>query len=257
MYPILLETEYFILPAWHFFYVLGAINTYFLAIYLSNKDDAVGFDAINTLYVIGYISSYLGARAFSIIAEPPVEESVSGFFMQLFSFGSMTFYGGFIGGALGVGGFARLKKIPIANLCDVCFPSVFLGLFFGRIGCFLNGDDYGLLAAVEGTIPFWVFDFGDGSYRYPIQLVEAYFAMVIAIGSIRYRQSILKMLGPGGLGAISVAVYAICRFFIEIYRGDNRGWVIPEILSPAQFISIILVLLVIFWVRYRSVKARQ
>jgi prolipoprotein diacylglyceryltransferase len=40
--------------------------------------------------------------------------------------------------------------------------------------------------------------------------------------------------------------YSVARFIIEIYRGDPRGWAIPEVLSIAQAIGIVAALLAIF-----------
>src|SRR5678816_4433291 len=64
------------------------------------------------------------------------------------SFGLMVVIGVMVGmwwlaGALRGIWFARKRKLPIRRLGDAVLPALFLGQVFGRIGCFLVGDDYG------------------------------------------------------------------------------------------------------------------
>ncbi len=57
--------------------------------------------------------------------------------------GGLVFYGGFIGGAVALIILARVKKLNLAVITDLCALGVPLAHTFGRIGCFLNGCCYG------------------------------------------------------------------------------------------------------------------
>ncbi|MBV9470360.1 MAG: prolipoprotein diacylglyceryl transferase, partial [Abitibacteriaceae bacterium] len=62
--------------------------------------------------------------------------------MQIWS-GGLSFHGAIIGGVLVSAYYSWSKKISIGALLDLMAPSVFLGYFFGRIGCLFNGCCYG------------------------------------------------------------------------------------------------------------------
>ncbi len=59
----------------------------------------------------------------------------------------LSMYGGVIGGILAAVVFFAVKKIPFLPYADALAPSVGLGIFLTRIGCFLNGCCYGLPAS--------------------------------------------------------------------------------------------------------------
>ena len=57
--------------------------------------------------------------------------------------GGLVYYGGIPAGLLAAWWICRRRKISLLALGDVIIPSLFLGMAFGRIGCFLNGCCYG------------------------------------------------------------------------------------------------------------------
>ena len=75
----------------------------------------------------------------------------------LFSRGGFVWYGGFIGGVLGVVLNSWRRRVPIAFTAELVAPALALGYAIGRVGCFLVGDDYG----VPTTLP-WGVKFPDG-----------------------------------------------------------------------------------------------
>jgi phosphatidylglycerol:prolipoprotein diacylglycerol transferase len=80
---------------------------------------------------------------------------------SIFSGSGLVWYGGAIGGALGVSAWARWRGMLNWALTDLCAPSLALGYAIGRIGCQLSGDgDYGkawsgpwAMAYPNGTSP--------------------------------------------------------------------------------------------------------
>ncbi|MDG2334673.1 MAG: prolipoprotein diacylglyceryl transferase [Myxococcota bacterium] len=71
-----------------------------------------------------------------------------------FARAGITWYGGLMGGTLaGVLG-CRFLKIPTLAFSNAVAPALAVGQSFGRIGCFLVGDDYGKVSSVPWAIAF-------------------------------------------------------------------------------------------------------
>lgn len=124
-----------------------------------------------------------------------------------------TIVGGIIGGVLAVWATKRALGIK-QRLGNYLVPSLGLGIFFGRIGCFLAGCCYGAAT----TVP-WAVDFGDGVLRNPTQLYEAAFALML----FAYAQWTLDRHEPGRLFRAFMIAYFSWRFGIEFLRA-NPTW---------------------------------
>ena len=127
-------------------------------------------------------------------------------------FGGMVFYGGFIGGAIGIMFYCRVinKKLNKNNFLDIYAVLTPLFHIFGRIGCFLGGCCYG----VESEFGFTV----HGNTLNPM-----------------FNKNIMR----DKLIYIYMLVYPVVRFIDEFFRGDAyRGFLFG--LSTSQWISIIL-----------------
>jgi phosphatidylglycerol---prolipoprotein diacylglyceryl transferase len=71
-----------------------------------------------------------------------------------FSRGGFVWYGGFLGGVLGVVFNSWRKRVPIAFTADLVAPALTLGYAIGRVGCFLVGDDYGVPSSLPWAVKF-------------------------------------------------------------------------------------------------------
>ncbi len=61
----------------------------------------------------------------------------------LFSRGGLVWYGGFLGGALGVVLNGWRLRVPARWTMQICAPALAAAYALGRVGCFLVNDDYG------------------------------------------------------------------------------------------------------------------
>ncbi len=68
--------------------------------------------------------------------------------------GGMSFHGGLIGTILAMTLFARRRSIRLWSLFDVVAAVVPIGLFFGRIANFINGELWGRLSSAPWAIVF-------------------------------------------------------------------------------------------------------
>jgi phosphatidylglycerol:prolipoprotein diacylglycerol transferase len=81
---------------------------------------------------IGYSLFYAGDR---LLADP--------FYLLRIWEGGMSFHGGLLGVLLALYFFARRQRISYFQTTDFVAPLVPLGLFFGRLGNFINGELWG------------------------------------------------------------------------------------------------------------------
>ena len=253
MYPILLDWQGIVLPTWYVCFLLAALAALWAALKLQPRVwPGSGKDLIN-LYLICYLSGYLGARLLSLGIDDPCRGWDCA--AQLLQLGSLTLYGGVLL-AFGLGFvYVRAKKLPLREVLDCLVPALLLGVCVGRIGCFLNGDDYGIV-----TNSWWgvVFpNLGDGLARYPTQLFEAAFCLLLFIGCYYGHPHLKRWLGAGATGLVGAGGYAVLRFANEYLRGDYRGWVIEQSLSTSQFISLIVLASVLLYFIVQAKNSRQ
>ena len=188
-----------------------------------------------------------------------------------------VFYGGFIAAVIVSIVVMRIYHLPWWKTADAFAPAIAIGTAIGRIGCFSAGCCWGkpTMSAI-GThfsergheitgVPtivshladpvareFWSQKLGgmfSAIYLYPTQLFEAA-ATLIIFGFLMWLRKRRKFEGQI---ILSYAIlYAVARFAIEFWRGDDRGSLIG--LSTSQFIAVIIFAgsVVLFLIRYRQ-----
>lgn len=76
--------------------------------------------------------------------------------------GGLVVYGSVIGGLIAIAFWSRKYRFNLLTLADCVTPAFFIGLAFGRIGCFLNGCCYGGLC--DASLPSITFPSGSPAY---------------------------------------------------------------------------------------------
>jgi phosphatidylglycerol:prolipoprotein diacylglycerol transferase len=174
--------------------------------------------------------------------------------------GGLSFHGAFIGGVGTLAYFSWKRKIPLATLCDLITPSVFLGYFFGRIGCLLNGCCYGYAC----NLP-WAMRFPDEHHpgfltppSHPAQLYSALMAMGLFFVMQRAKLSPKFNQFRGQLTLLFLAFYAVERGVMEYFRTGvtaPAAFGIPW-LTAAQAVSLVaLAIIALLWI-YLSQSAQ-
>jgi phosphatidylglycerol:prolipoprotein diacylglycerol transferase len=267
MRPILFNLFGWEVPSWHFFFVAAALVAFFIAQWAGRvalrrgEESAQLFlDRLPQIFVVCYVSGWFGARALSIVVEQFEVTTFQDFTGALFSFGPMTFYGGaFAAVVFGIAFSLHARvRLPFALDCGILGGVAALGV--GRIGCHLNGDDYGLPVADQASAPWWsvrfpVLDDG-GLYRYPVQLQEAVASFLIVIVGVwifnqTYPPVCENVSGPknekakllsGAVAAWTALLSALNRFFNESLRGDPRGFFFSTQISTSSGIALLVVI---------------
>lgn len=130
--------------------------------------------------------------------------------------GGMSFHGGAIGVAVAMLLFARFRKIAPLRLSDVVVCAVPIGLFFGRIANFVNGELWGRVTDVPWAV---VFPAGGAVARHPSQLYEAILEglVLFVILNVLERFTTIRQF-PGALTGVFLIGYAVARTFAELFR---------------------------------------
>ncbi|KQR34163.1 prolipoprotein diacylglyceryl transferase [Rhizobium sp. Leaf155] len=130
--------------------------------------------------------------------------------------GGMSFHGGLLGTTIAMILFARRNGIPVWSMFDIIAAVAPVGLFFGRIANFINGELWGRLTDVPWAV---VFPTGGPFARHPSQLYEAGLegiVLLIILSILIWAFKALKT--PGTVTGTFVAGYALSRIFVEFFR---------------------------------------
>lgn len=158
-----------------------------------------------------------------------------------FVLGGATFYGGLIASLLVWSLLLcckRKKKVSALSRLDDLAAGIPLGHMFGRIGCFFGGCCFG-----TPTDPPLGVIFPDGSPAaavygenvpvHPVQLYEALFLLILSLYLFFFQKR--------HSFSVYLIVYGLGRFILEYFRADERGRIFSVPLSPAQVISVFLI----------------
>src|SRR5216117_3045759 len=165
-----------------------------------------------------------------------------------------VFYGGLILAVAVALLYIQRVGLPLWTTFDVFAPGIALGHVVGRFGCLFAGCCYGKPTTkawgITFTDPFAAANVGTplGVPLHPTQLYEAGAELLILIVLLVTERKGRPF--PGRTFWLYMILYAISRYIIEFYRGDERGTV--GMFSTSQFISILLVPLAIVMLVYLS-----
>ncbi len=160
--------------------------------------------------------------------------------------GGMASHGGFVGVLLAIIWFARKQGHSILALSDVLVTVGPLGLCFGRIANFINGELWGRVTNVPWAVIFPYspskFDTTTGIYgpepRHPSQLYEAALEGLLPFLYLQWRYWRTKP-SMGQLSGEFLIFYGITRIICEVYRQPDADLILG--LSRGQFYSIFMI----------------
>ena len=153
--------------------------------------------------------------------------------------GGMSFHGALIGIILGTYWFSIKKNISTFFLLDIISFVAPIGIFFGRIANFVNGELVG-----KTTDVFWgvIFPNIDNNIRHPSQLYEAFFEgliLFIIMNLILFK----KNYKTGSCSYMFLIFYGIFRIFSEFFREpDLQVGYLFNLISMGMLLSFLMVL---------------
>lgn len=164
--------------------------------------------------------------------------------------GGMSFHGGLLGVIICFGLFARKHKITLFEIGDFFAPMVPPGLFFGRIGNFINAELWGRTTnAATGM----VFPGGGSLPRHPSQLYEAGLEGVMLF-LILWGFS-AKPRPTRAVSGLFLIFYGLFRFIVEFFREPDPqlGFIAFNWLTMGMLLCVPMVLfgLYLLWLAYK------
>jgi phosphatidylglycerol:prolipoprotein diacylglycerol transferase len=199
------------------------------------------------------LGGVIGARGYYLIEKfDQVKNDLLG---NVFSGSGLVWYGGAIGGAIGVIAWMRWRGVLELRMLDMCATALALGYAIGRIGCQVSGDgDYGIRSNLpwamgypHGTVPT-----PPGVKVQPTPIYETVTMCLLAWGLWQLRDRVR----PGVVFALYLLLSGLERLLVEFIRRNSEvfaGLTAPQLESVA-LIAIGAVWLVLI-VRNRGVAA--
>ena len=171
--------------------------------------------------------------------------------------GGMSFHGGALGVTIAILLFTRARKIPLFAFSDIITEAIPIGLFFGRIANFINGELFGRPTHVPWAM---VFPNGGAAPRHPSQLYEAFCEGILLFLLLFVAERLGARQRPGIVTGLFLAGYAVARMSGELFRQPDPqlGYLIFGA-TMGQLLSIPLLIAggaIIFWAQRAPVSAR-
>ncbi len=132
--------------------------------------------------------------------------------------GGMSFHGGLLGVLTAIALFSRRHKLNMFAVADAVCTAVPIGLFFGRIANFINGELFGRVAP-PGLPWAMIFPGGGPLPRYPSELIEASLeGLTLGLVMLYLWRKPSIRLRPGTLSGAFLIGYGLARITGEFFR---------------------------------------
>ena len=161
--------------------------------------------------------------------------------------GGMSFHGGALGVTIAIFLFTRARRIFLFAFSDIITEAIPIGLFFGRIANFINGELYGRPSNVAWAM---IFPNGGPVARHPSQLYEAACEGVLLFLLLFAAERSGARRRPGLVTGLFLAGYAIARMSGELFREPDPqlgflifGTTMGQLLSIPLLIAGVLIIL--------------
>ena len=240
-------------------YIVGLLIGWRYCLFLAGRPPSLaGRQVVDDLLVWATLGVVLGGRIGYVLFYKPgyyVFHPLEALYVW---HGGMSFHGGALGVTIAIVLFTRARKILLFAFSDIITAAIPIGLFFGRIANFINGELFGRPTQVPWAM---VFPNGGSMPRHPSQLYEALcegillFLLLFAAERLGARQR------PGIVTGLFLAGYAVARMAGELFREPDYqlgylvfGTTMGQLLSVPLLIAGVAIIL---WAQRAPVPARS
>lgn len=247
MYPELIRIGPVVIGSYGLMLAIAFIVGIFVTTKLSEQRNIDGDRVLNLCFII-LVSAIIGSRLLYVVTHL---DEFRGRWLYTFlpvqpdgsiGLNGLIFLGGFIGALLASLWYVRRRDIPPFKMADSVAPALALGLFFGRIGCFLNGCCFGKECDAAWGMQFPIespagFIMGD-AVIHPTQLYSSGYALLI-FGVLMYLNR--KKIAEGWLAASFLVLYGVARFVVDFFRYYEQEMIVIGGLDWNQIISLCMI----------------
>ena len=192
------------------------------------------------------LGGVIGARGYYLIQNySTVQHDLLG---SIFSGSGLVWYGGAIGGAIGVFAWMRWRQAMELRMFDMCATALALGYAIGRIGCQVSGDgDYG----IRSSLP-WAMGYPHGTVPTPpgvrVQPTPIYETVAMCLVAYLLWQ-LRDRVRPGVVFALYLVLSGFERLLVEFIRRNTEVW---AGLTAPQLESIVLMIIGLAWLAWMA-----
>jgi phosphatidylglycerol:prolipoprotein diacylglycerol transferase len=240
--PVILDLGFAKIYWYGLMYIFAFISAYFLAKNRIKKSSQWKLNELEDLIFYGAIGVVLGGRLgymffynlSDFISNPAIIFEIQN--------GGMSFHGGLLGVIISMILFNRKYKRDFFITMDFVAPLVPLGLGFGRIGNFINGELWGKVSSSS----YAMFIPQENISRYPTQLYEAFLEGLILFAILWLYSS--KERPRMSTSALFLIFYGLFRFIIEFVREPDQhiGYLAFNWITMGQVLSFPMILLGVY-----------
>jgi len=243
--PVIFSIGFIKIRWYGLMYVLAFVFAWWLARKRAAKSDSpLTTIQVDDLIFYGMLGVILGGRIGYTLVYGWQDLISDPLYIFKITQGGMSFHGGLVGVMIAMWLYGRKVGMRMWAMTDFVAPIVPLGLGFGRLGNFINGELWGKATDVP-----WAFNIG-GQALHPSQLYEALLEGLVLFIIVWFysarKRPYMAVTGVFGAG------YGIFRFFVEFYRAPDAhlgylgfGWVTMGHILSAPMIVIGVVMIII------------
>jgi len=261
--PVLLSLGPLQIRWYGLMYVIGFSAAYLLVVGQAKKflwDPMLRhLDDLNLVLILGVI---FGGRLGYIFFYNPAYYLAHPLDIPAIWSGGMSFHGACLGVLFAGFVYCRRSELNFWKAADLFVVTVPIGLFFGRLGNFINGELYGRVTTVPWAM---VFPGGGPLPRHPSQLYEAtleglvLFIILWTLKTRPWQQPSSPHWPHGTMLALFLTLYGFFRFMVEFAREpDPQIGLVLRIFSMGQILCLLMIcsgLVLWFWRKMVQTKS--
>ncbi|MBP6818937.1 MAG: prolipoprotein diacylglyceryl transferase [Ferrovibrio sp.] len=242
--PVIVAVGPFAIRWYALSYIAGLILGWQMAMWLARKPDAkVTPEQIDGFLVWATLGVVLGGRLGYVLFYNPLYYLHNPAEILAVWSGGMSFHGGMLGVILAMYLYCRRSGVNLFAFADIIACVAPIGLFFGRIANFINGELWGRVAPDVAWA--MVFPTGGPEPRHPSQLYQAAMEgliLFLLVNAVRMKGDALHK--PGTLCGLFLVGYGLARIIGEFFRQPDQqlGYFIAGT-TMGQWLSLPMVLL--------------
>jgi phosphatidylglycerol:prolipoprotein diacylglycerol transferase len=229
MYPTLFRFAWFEVTSYSVMLALSFAAGVVLA---AQRAKARGIDPFEIVRLSAYIliAALVGSRlAYALVNYREFTHNLFSIYHNgVFELSGLVMNGGLLLGALTVWAFTAVHRLPLLRILDILAPSVALGMFITRLGCFLNGCCFGRVTSLLWGVIFPA-QCPAGHYQraglnglapiHPAQLYCALGGLAIFLALLAFERKSIRR--DGATAFLLFMLYAAARFVVEFFRYNN------------------------------------
>jgi len=236
---------------------MGILAGYYYTYYHAKKQFGTSQDTISNLLVYIIIAAVVGGKVLFYFEDPKYYFGNPANMFRGFPSG-FVFYGSLIFVIPVMLWFFKRNKIPVLPMLDIMAITTPIVHAFGRTGCFFAGCCHGVPTHSIFGVTFTDPHCAARPLHVPLHPTQLYSISLLLLAIVFLSLYKKRKKFEGELFALYLILYPIGRFILEYFRGDeSRGYIIKDVLSHSQFISIFVIIGAIVFYLYLWKRSRK